>query len=94
MQTDRILVGILLLVGFLWLRHRGRALDDAGRSRAFKGMLLFVVPVMLGGRWAFGKLPFGHWENLAIEMAVLAAAIAFAGTVFMGAGKKEEGGEP
>ncbi len=91
MQTDRIYVGILLLAGFLWLRQRSRKLDEAGRSRAFKGVLLFVIPVLLGGRWAFDRLPFGRWENLAIELVALAAAILFAGLVFMGKG---EGGDP
>jgi uncharacterized membrane protein YhaH (DUF805 family) len=93
MQPERILVGVLLLFGFLWLRLRLRKLDDAGRSRAYKGILLFVIPVLLGGRWAFDRLPFGKWENAAIEMAVLAAAIAFAGFVFMPEGKNMEKGE-
>jgi len=89
MQPERIFVGVLLLIGFLWLRHRARGLDEAGRSRAYKGVLLFLIPVLLGGRWAFDRLPFGPWENAAIEMATLAAAIAFAGLVFMPAAKKD-----
>ncbi|HEX2613820.1 MAG TPA: hypothetical protein VHO02_09520 [Fibrobacteria bacterium] len=94
MQPERILVGVLLLFGFLWLRLRARKLDEAGRSRAYKGILLFVIPVLLGGRWAFDRLPFGKWENAFIEMAVLAAAIAFAGFVFMPEAKKTEGTGP
>jgi hypothetical protein len=90
MQSERIYVGLLLLAGFLWLRQRTRGLDDAGRSRAFKGVLLFVIPVLLGARWAFDRLPFGRWENFAIEIATLATAIAFAGFVFMAPGKKTE----
>ena len=81
-----------MLAGFLWLRQRARGLDDAGRSRAFKGVLLFVIPVLLGARWAFDRLPFGRWENFAIEIVVLATAIAFAGFVFMVPAKKEKTG--
>ena len=83
MPIDRILVGVLLLAGFLWLRLRARALDDAGRGRAYKGIVLFLAPVLLGGRWAFDKLPFGQWQNFAVEAGTLAAAILFAGLVFM-----------
>lgn len=90
MQTDRVYVGLLLLAGFLWLRVRARALDDAGRSRAFKGILLFLIPMLLGGRWAFDRLAFGRWQNLAIELASLAVVIAFAGFVFMVPPKKNE----
>src|SRR5690606_6502424 len=90
MQSERIYVGLLLLAGFFWLRQRARHLDDAGRSRALKGVLLFVIPVLLGVRWASDRLPFGRWENFALEMLALAAAIAFAGFVFMAPGKKGE----
>jgi hypothetical protein len=90
MQTDRILVGVLLLVGFLWLRFRARKLDESGRSRAYKGILLFLIPVLLSKPLTFDRLPFGRWENFAIEAGALAAAIALAGFVFMVPAKKTE----
>ena len=91
MQPERIYVGLLLLAGFLWLRARVRRLGESERGRALRGTGLFLVPVLLGGRWAFEKLPFGRYENLAIEMASLAAAIAFVGFVFMSPGGRGEG---
>lgn len=87
MQTERIFVGVLLLAGFLWLRHRARKLGEAERGRALMGGMLFLVPMLIGGRWAFEKLRFGTWQNLAIEMVGLVAVIAVTGYVFMTPGK-------
>ncbi len=90
MQTDRIYVGVLLLAGFLWLRFRARKLQEAERSRALMGSMLFLVPMLIGGRWAFDKLRFGEFQNLAIEMVGLAAVIAVTGFVFMTPGRGEK----
>jgi hypothetical protein len=84
---ERILVGVLLLAGFLWLRVRARRLEDAARGRALRGTILFLAPVLIGGKWAFEKLPYGLYENLALEMIGLAAVIAVAGYVFMSQGR-------
>jgi hypothetical protein len=83
MQTERIFVGLFLVLAFLWLRARARALDDADRPRAILGSALFLVPALLAGRWLFEKLPFGRYENLVIELAGLAAVTAVAAFVFL-----------
>jgi hypothetical protein len=83
MQTERILVGILIVAGFLWLRHRARKVDEAARGRALLATAFFLVPALAIGKWLFEKLPYGLYENLAIELAGLAAVIAVAGLVFM-----------
>jgi hypothetical protein len=82
MQNERILVVVLLIAGFLWLRRRGRGLSDAARGKAMIGAFLFLVPALLGGKWLFDRLPYGRYENLAIELAGIAAMIAIAGFVF------------
>ena len=87
MQTDRIYVGVLLLAGFLWLRIRARRLGEEERGRALMGSVLFLVPMLIGGRWAVDKLPFGPWQNLGIEMVGIAAVIAVTGYVFMTPGR-------
>jgi purine-cytosine permease-like protein len=89
MQTERILVGLVLLAGFLLLRRRAKGLDDSERGRALRGTILFLAPVLIGGRWLFEKLPYGLYENLAIEMVGLVVVIAVAGFVFMKPGNSE-----
>jgi hypothetical protein len=90
MQTERIYVGLLLLAGFLWLRRRARRMDASTRGRALVASFLFLVPVLVGGKWLFEKLPYTRYANLAIEVAGLAAAIAITGFVFMTPKKDEE----
>lgn len=87
MQSERLAVVILMLIGFLWLRRRGRRMGDAARGKAMLGTALFLVPMLLGGRWLFDRLPYGRYENLAIELAGIAAMIAAAGFVFLKPGK-------
>jgi hypothetical protein len=90
MQIERILVGLLLVAGFLWLRHRARKIDESARGRALLATAFFLVPALAIGKWLFEKLPYGLYENLAIELGGLAAVIAVAGLVFMkpGAGAR------
>jgi hypothetical protein len=90
MQIERIFVGILLLAGFLWLRHRARKLGEGDRSRAMRGGFLFLVPMLIGGRWLFEKLPYGSQANLAIELVGLVAVFAVTGYVFMAPGRGED----
>jgi hypothetical protein len=90
MQNERILVVLLMIAGFLWLRGRGRKLGDEARGKALLGAALFLAPVLLGGRWLFDRLPYGRYENLAIELAGIAAMIAVAGYVFMTPAKRKE----
>ena len=47
------------------------------------GTSLFLAPMLLGGRWAFDRLPYGRYENLAIELLGIVAMIAVAGFVFL-----------
>ena len=83
MQYERLLVALVLIIGFLWLRRRAKALDDAARGRALRGTILFLAPVLIGAKWGFERLPFSMPVNLALELAGLAAALAVAGYVFM-----------
>ena len=83
MQYERLLVALVLIVGFLWLRRRAKALDDAARGRALRGTILFLAPVLIGAKWGFERLPFSTPVNLAVELVGLAAALAVAGHVFM-----------
>jgi hypothetical protein len=83
MQTERWVVAVVLVLGFLWLHRRAKGLDEAARGRALKGTILFLAPALIGGKWAFERLPFGFYQNLMIEVAALVAVIAVAGVVFM-----------
>ena len=83
MQPERLLVAVVLIAGFLWLRRRAKALDDAARGRALRGTILFLAPVLIGAKWGFERLPFSAPVNLVVELLGLAAALAVAGYVFM-----------
>lgn len=83
MQTERLVVVVVLILGFLWLRRRARALDDAARGRALRGTILFLAPVLIGAKWGFERLPFTAPVNLAVEAVGVAVALAVAGFVFM-----------
>ena len=89
MTNDRFIVAFLMLVAALWLRNRARKLVPGQRKRALYGLLFFLLPAVLIGRWAFDRLPFGRYENLAIEIAGLAAMFSVMAFVFVKPEKKE-----
>jgi polyferredoxin len=80
MNTDRIIVAVLMLAAVLWMRQRARHLHEDQRKKAMMGLMLFLIPALLGARWAFDHLPYGRYENLAIEiggLAVIFTTVAF-----------------
>lgn len=79
MQSDRLFIVVLLILGFLWLRRRGRHLDDATRGRALLGTVFFLIPGVLGVRWIAERLTFSHVVNVALELLLLATLLAIAG---------------
>lgn len=88
MTVDRIFVGILLLAGILWLRARARKLPEERRTFALVGLVVFLVPALLAGKWLFDRLQFGRYPNLALELAGIAAIFAVMGLVFLRPGAK------
>ena len=85
---ERIILGVGLLAGFIWVRTRARALrDDEQQGRkALYGIFFFLGPLLLVGKWAFQYLPFEHNVNFAIEL--LAIGLMFAATGFFFLRKK------
>lgn len=83
MQTERVIVGLVMIAGFLWLRRRARGLDEASRARGLVRTVLFLAPALIGGKWLFERLPFDGPVNLAVEVAGLAGLLAAAGFLFM-----------
>jgi hypothetical protein len=79
MQSDRLFIVVLLIIGFLWLRRRGRRLDDEARGRALLGSVFLLIPGVIGVKWVAERLPFSHAQNIALEVLMLAALIALAG---------------
>jgi thiol:disulfide interchange protein len=90
MTNDRFFIAFLMLIAALWLRQRARKLAAGQRRRALYGLLLFLIPALLVGRWAFDRLPFGRYENLAIEIAGLAAMFSVMAFVFVKPAKEGE----
>ena len=91
MQTEeRVIVGLVLFAGFLWLRRRAKRLDDASRAQALVRTLLFLAPALIGAKWLFDRLPFDRWSNLAVQAAGLAALLVAAGLAFMRPGAGED----
>ena len=89
MNNDRFIVAFLMLVGALWLRNRARKLAEGQRKKALYGLLFFLLPTLIVGRMAFDRLPFGRYENLAIEIAGLAAMFSVMAFVFVNPGKSD-----
>jgi len=87
-MVERIILGVGLLAGFIWIRTRARALrEDENQSRkALYGIFFFLAPLLLIGKWAFKFLPFEHNTNFAIQ--ILALALMFAATGFFFLRKK------
>jgi len=79
MQSDRLLIVVLLIIGFLWLRRRGRRLDEAARGRALLATVFLLITGVIGVRWVAERLAFSHALNVAVELLMLAALIAVAG---------------
>jgi hypothetical protein len=88
MQNERLVVVVLMIAGFLWLRRRGRRMSDDARGKALLGAALFLVPMLLAGRWLFDRLPYGRYENLVIECVGIAVMIAVAGFAFLKPGRE------
>jgi polyferredoxin len=83
MSNERILVAVLMLIGALWLRRRAHRIAEGQRKRALYGLVLFLVPALLLGRWLFDRLPFGSIGNTAIEIAGLAVIFSVMAFVFV-----------
>ena len=84
-MTERWVLGIGILMGFLWIRSRATALrnEEGGSRRALYGIFFFLAPLLLAGKQAFGYLPFAHATNLLIELLALASMFALTGVFFL-----------
>ena len=84
-MQPRWLIGIGLLIGFLWIRSRTRVLRENpdGGKKALYGVFFFMAPLLFAGKWAFGYLPFGPWQNTGIELVVLGGLFALTGVLFL-----------
>ena len=75
MNTDRIIVGVVILAAVLWLRQRARKLGEDHRQKAMIGLFVFLIPALIGARWAFDALPeqfhLGRYESLGIQIVGL-----------------------
>ena len=88
-MTDRWVLGICILAGFLWVRTRATALrkEEGGSRKALYGIFFFLAPLLFVGKQAFVYLPFAHNTNLAIEILSLASMFALTGFFFLRASK-------
>ena len=95
-MTDRWILGLALLFGFLWLRDRLRALRREGEvgPRALYGIFLVLGPLLLAEKWLFDRLDFGRWYNLGIELAVLALTFGATRLLFLRPGSAPDANPP
>ena len=84
-MTDRWILGLCILAGFLWVRSRATTLrkEDGGSRKALYGIFFFLAPLLFVGKQAFTYLPFAHNTNLAIEILLLASMFALTGFFFL-----------
>lgn len=92
-MLERWTIGITILIGFLWIRSRIRAVrNNHERSRkALYGIFFVMAPLLLIGKQGFDMLPFGRYTNLLIELGVLALVFGVTGFVFLRPGLDANG---
>jgi len=90
-MPDRLIVGLALLFGFLWMRTRARSLRDSEASRrALLGIFLGLAPALVAEKWLFDHLPFERFANLAIELGALGVSFGATAFFFLRPGKATE----
>ncbi len=92
MEVERILIALLLVAGFIWLRGRIRSLNDERRPRALYGSFVLLAAGLIAGKWLFGRLPFGGWGSLLVELGGLVALFAVTAAIFTPFGRGRSGG--
>ncbi len=77
---ERILIVLVLIAGFLWLRHRVRREgDQLHRNRAVIGTFLVLPALIFAQRWLFSWLE-GRWTLhpfAALALEALSLAMTF-----------------
>ena len=92
-MLERWVTGMAILIGFLWIRSRIKAVrKDHERSRkAIYGIFFVLAPLLLIGKQGFAMLPFGRYANLITELGVLALVFGVTGFVFLRPGLDANG---
>ena len=96
MQTyEKIIVGICLFAGFLWIRQRSRQIDLTTQiPKALIGVFVILPILLLGQKLLFEKIVFALYAGLALKCAVIVLSFAFIGLVFLKPEKKQEPSAP
>lgn len=79
--NEKIVMGLILFGGFLWLRMRARSMDLAAR----KGSVVFGIFGVLTALLIAGRALFDHWRSgpLVLKAALLAGCFAAVGFLFL-----------
>ena len=88
-MAERWILGVGILIGFLWIRSRATALrhEEGGSRKAIYGIFFFLAPLLFVGKKAFTYLPFEHTTNFGIELLAIATTFALTGLFFLRAPK-------
>lgn len=81
---EKILVGLTLFTGFIWLRRRQKKLNLEIEGPRFAFGFFFLLPAfLLLEAQIFPKLPVSQVEGIAVKILVLAATILAIGHYFV-----------
>jgi hypothetical protein len=89
-SPDKIVLGLCLLGGFLWIRKRSRSIDlENQKGRSLLGVFGILPAALLGEKYLFEWLHFDLYTNTAIKAATLIATFLIVGFGFLKPGLAE-----
>jgi hypothetical protein len=91
-MPEHWIIGVELLLGFLWIRTRARDLGEGAGLKAIVGVFFVLGPLLLAEKWLFDRLPFQRLTNLAVALITLAASFWLTGTLFLRGEKARDSG--
>ena len=83
-SPEKIVLGLCLLVGFLWLRARSRSIDlESQMLRALLGTFVFLPGALIGEKYFFEMFRFGGYVDILLKAAVVIATFLVVGFGFL-----------
>lgn len=87
LSPEKIVLGLCLLVGFLWLRARSRSVNlESQMLRALLGTFVFLPGALIGEKYLFEMFRLGGYMDILLKAAVVIATFLVVGFGFLKSG--------